>query len=95
LNCELCEKEFEKINLTKHHLVPKQVKNRHPEKNTSETILLCSTCHKQIHATLPEKELAKNFYTLEKLKNHPKISAFIKWIQKRNPSNLKVKRSWK
>ena len=49
------------------------------------TVELCRDCHREIHKQLPsEKELGRHFNSLEKLRLHPKIGRFIKWISKQN-----------
>jgi hypothetical protein len=45
-------------------------------------------CHKEIHAALSEGELAKNFNSIETLKEHPKLCKFFVWVAKRPPNFL-------
>jgi hypothetical protein len=42
-------------------------------------------CHNEVHATLTEAELAREFNTPEALRNHPKLGAFFEWVGKRPP----------
>ena len=85
--CLICLHSWERGELTKHHLVPKSRKG-------TETVLLCKTCHRQIHATFTEKELEREFYNIETLLTAEKFQSFIKWIRKRKPtSRIKSKRS--
>ena len=50
----------------------------------NEGINICKDdCHKQIHKLISEKELGKNYNTVQKLKNHPEVKKYIKWIKKR------------
>jgi hypothetical protein len=84
--CELCERENL---LTFHHLIPKsQHSNKWFKKNftreqMNEGVNLCKEdCHKQIHKFFNEKEMGRSFNTLEKLKRHPKVKKYIKYIQK-------------
>ena len=49
-------------------------------------MLLHHQCHKEIHATLSEGELARNFKTIEALKAHPRLEKYIKWVSKRPAS---------
>ena len=48
-------------------------------------MLLHHICHKEIHATLTETELARAFSTIEALRTHPRIAAFVGWVAKRPP----------
>lgn len=84
--CELCERENL---LTFHHLIPRsQHSNKWFKKNFTREemhagINLCKEdCHKQIHKFFNEKELGRSFNTLEKLKRHPKVKKYVKYIQK-------------
>ena len=48
-------------------------------------VLLHHICHKEIHATLREAELARNYNTIEALRAHPRLARFIKWVSARPP----------
>ena len=63
-----------------HHLVPKLRGGR-----GGETVLLHHICHKEIHATLTETELARNYATIEALRAHPRLAKFLAWVAKRPP----------
>ena len=51
----------------------------------AQTVLLHHICHKQIHATLTEAELARHYNTPEALRSHPDLARFAAWIAKRPP----------
>ena len=40
-------------------------------------------CHKEIHATLTEAELARDFATPAALRAHPRLARFIDWVRRR------------
>lgn len=83
MQCQLCERELEK--LTIHHLVPRQaVKRKKAEPGV--TVAICSPCHRQIHNLFSNLELARHFNTLEKLTNEPRMAKFLAWIKKQNPN---------
>ncbi|WP_419188307.1 hypothetical protein [Stieleria bergensis] len=49
-----------------------------------QTILLCKMCHESVHELIPdEKELGRDFYTIEKLQSHPDIAKYLDWKRKR------------
>jgi 5-methylcytosine-specific restriction endonuclease McrA len=84
--CAICGREE---TLTRHHLIPR---TRHANKKNKrdfermvvkQTIGICRPCHSQIHALLTEKELEREWNTVEKLKSHPELIRFIGWIQKK------------
>ena len=72
--CELCNRSVSTI--TKHHLIPLEKGGK-----KFETLSLCPTCHKQIHALFTNRELATHFHTLESLKRDQKIIKYLKFIE--------------
>ena len=87
MKCELCKRENL---LTFHHLIPvtlhtnKWFKSNFTRERMREGIYICKDdCHKQIHRLIAEKELGRNYNTLEKLLNHSEIKKYLKWIKKR------------
>ncbi len=63
-----------------HHLVPKLKGGK-----GGPVVLLHHICHKEIHATLSEAELARCFNTPEALRAHPRLAKFAAWVAKRPP----------
>ncbi|MFD1340904.1 HNH endonuclease [Litorisediminicola beolgyonensis] len=64
-----------------HHLVPKLRGGK-----GGPVVRLHQICHNEIHATLTETELAREFDTPEKLRAHPRLAAFVRWVSKRPPA---------
>ncbi|EQC41603.1 hypothetical protein SDRG_01562 [Saprolegnia diclina VS20] len=82
--CELCERA---MNLTAHHLVPRQCHAKFLQRGFSReylnrTILICRQCHSKIHATEDNKVLASEFNTLEKLLAHEAIARYVQYARK-------------
>ena len=48
-----------------------------------ETVLLHHVCHRTIHKTLSETDLARNYATVEALRGHPELRRFFDWVGKR------------
>lgn len=95
--CELCGRE---LPTTEHHLIPK---TNHSNKWFRKTFTLedmksrkidaCVDCHPAIHKFIPsEKELGRNYNTLEKLLAHPKIAKFVEWVKKQDGKQSKTKK---
>lgn len=63
--------------ITLHHLTPKQ-KGGKAEDRTP----LCKPCHKQLHATFSNAELAKEYATIEQLRAAPGMQTFLRWIRR-------------
>lgn len=85
--CSLCKRiyysnegRFPVSGPTKHHLIPKQ-KYRGRWKDAKYE-WICNTCHKQINKIFTNNEL-KQLNTIEKLRNHPNVKKYIKWIYKK------------
>lgn len=81
--CELCGRED--IELTRHHLLPKEEGGKE-----EHVALICSDCHRHIHALYDNKELAVRLYTINSLKDDERISKYLKFIKKQ-PSSKKVR----
>ena len=82
--CELCGREVDKT--TRHHLIPrtrhkkKKVQRDHAPQERLRTVDLCPPCHRQLHAVLSEKELQEGYNTLNRIRRHPEMAKFLKWI---------------
>ena len=48
-------------------------------------VALHQICHNEIHATLTEAELARDYNTIAALRAHPRLARFIAWVAKRPP----------
>ena len=46
-------------------------------------MLVHQVCHAEIHATLTEAELARDYASIEALRAHPRLAKFIAWVRKR------------
>ncbi|KZS88521.1 hypothetical protein SISNIDRAFT_470132 [Sistotremastrum niveocremeum HHB9708] len=83
--CEICERE---IKLTYHHLIPKstheKVKKRgwHPEDQLGSVAWLCRPCHNVVHHGSSGEELARYYYTVEKLLERPDIEKWRRYAAK-------------
>ena len=79
--CVLCGRPIPAgVPQSRHHLVPKLRGGK-----GGETVLLHQICHKEIHATLTETELARVYNTAEALRAHPHLAKFVRWVAKRPP----------
>ena len=90
--CAICHREEA---LTRHHLIPR---TRHHNKRNKrefdravvkEVVGICRPCHSQIHALLTEKELEREYNTIAKLRGHPEVAKFARWISKK-PRGFRV-----
>lgn len=78
--CQLCDRLVPKRLITLHHLLPKQEGGK-----ADHRVPMCKPCHKQIHATFSNQQLAKEYADLDRLKSTPELAAFLTWIRKQRP----------
>ena len=78
--CELCRRQVPRRLITQHHVKPKSEGGKHSHKSP-----LCKPCHKQVHATFSNKELAKLYADMGALRAAESLQPFLKWIAKQNP----------
>ena len=89
-SCELCGRIVEDFH--RHHLIPRKLMNSGEK---SATTKLCKDCTTMVHAMHTLRELAKNYDTIEKLKNSKKLQKYLRWIRDRPIGVVKhPKRSW-
>jgi hypothetical protein len=74
--CPLCGRPIPPgVPQSLHHLVPRLKGGK-----GGPTVRLHHICHKEIHATLSEAELARSYGTPEALRAHPRLARFIAWV---------------
>ena len=86
--CELCRRPVRE--LTRHHLIPR---SRHKKKRAKKAFdrremegriaLLCRPCHGNVHAVFENKDLEREYNTVDALAQHPGVHRFTRWIQKK------------
>lgn len=80
--CPLCGRPIPAgVPSSLHHLVPRLRGGK-----GGETVLLHHLCHKEIHATFTEAELARSYSTIAALRAHARIARFVAWVSRRPPS---------
>ena len=75
-SCSICRRNAPDEYTEKHHLVPKSRKGK-------KTIIVCHDCGNQIHKIFSNKELEKQYNSLESILANEEIQKWIKWIQKK------------
>ncbi|HAX72021.1 MAG TPA: hypothetical protein DCY20_00705 [Firmicutes bacterium] len=85
--CALCHRND--VTLTKHHALPKEEGGKE-----NDIILICTDCHRQIHALYTNKELAIRLNTVQTLLEDEQLKRFFKFIRKQpNSKKVRVKKS--
>ncbi|WP_406646512.1 HNH endonuclease [Aliisedimentitalea scapharcae] len=79
--CPLCHRPIPPgVSQSVHHLIQKLKGGK-----GGQTVLLHDICHREIHATVTETELARQYATVTALQAHPRMAKFIAWVHKRPP----------
>ena len=94
--CELCERVMP---ISHHHLIPKTTHGRMKKKGTPRadllrTLPLCRPCHSAVHRAESEDSLALEWNSLERLREHPKISRFVAWASGQKPVDDVAAQKW-
>lgn len=85
MDCQLCHSAAA---YNFHHFIPRTMhsnkwfKARFSREQMKEGIDVCRECHHAIHEFVPsEKDLGRDYNSLEKLLSHPKIVKHIEWMK--------------
>ena len=82
--CELCSRSW--IPLTYHHLIPRSTHARvlkrgwHPESALQNVAWLCRACHSFVHRMASNEELAREWFTVERMEEREDVRRWIGWI---------------
>lgn len=74
--CPICDRTVSPEYVEGHHIVPKSKKGK-------EKVNVCCSCGDQIHMLFTNKELAKNYNTIEALLSDPRVQKWKEWIRKK------------
>ena len=84
--CEICERDW--IPLTYHHLIPRGVHAKvikrgwHEEWMLNSVAWLCRACHSFVHRMASNEELAREYYTVEKILDREDVQNWSAWVGK-------------
>ncbi|KAI0206602.1 hypothetical protein F4808DRAFT_404687 [Astrocystis sublimbata] len=82
--CEICERDW--INLSYHHLIPRFVHAKavkrgwHREADLQNVAWLCGACHRFVHRFAGHEELARKYYTVERLVGQEEVRRWAEWV---------------
>ncbi|CAG7927801.1 unnamed protein product [Penicillium olsonii] len=82
--CEICERDW--IPLSYHHLIPRGVHAKvlkrgwHDEWTLNSVAWLCRACHSFVHRMASNEELAREWYTVEKICEREDVMDWAKWV---------------
>ncbi|KAH8590863.1 hypothetical protein B0O99DRAFT_633668 [Bisporella sp. PMI_857] len=84
--CEICERSW--VPLTYHHLIPREVHAKvlkrgwHTEDHLMDAAWICRACHSFVHKVATNEELAREYFTVERLLDREDVRSFAGWIGK-------------
>ena len=82
--CALCDRPIPAdVPQSLHRLIPRAKGGKN-----GPTVLLHHMCHTEIHASLREIGLARQYDTIAALRTHLRLARFIDWVAKRPPGFL-------
>lgn len=82
--CEICDRDW--IPLTYHHLIPRGVHAKvlkrgwHEEHTLNSVAWLCRACHSFVHRMASNEELAKDWYTVERICEREDVQKWAQWV---------------
>ena len=82
--CPMCGRETK---LTAHHLRPRQLHSQLMKKGFTREELntcayICRPCHSAVHRAKTNAELAKDYFTLDRLMELPQIQEYCRWASR-------------
>ncbi|OJK02908.1 hypothetical protein ASPACDRAFT_113414 [Aspergillus aculeatus ATCC 16872] len=83
-SCEICGRDW--IPLSYHHLIPRSVhakvtkKGWHPEWMLNSVAWLCRACHSFVHRMASNEELAREWFTVERICEREDVRVWAGWV---------------
>ncbi|KAJ5294788.1 hypothetical protein N7508_009609 [Penicillium antarcticum] len=84
--CEICERDW--IPLSYHHLIPRGVhakvvkKGWHEEWMLNSVAWLCRACHSFVHRMASNEELAREWFTIERILERKDVQDWAGWVSR-------------
>ena len=89
--CELCGRPVGENRLTRHHLLPRsrsrKMKRRRKgrqeleRRDAGRTVALCGPCHRNVHVSIENADLARSYDSVAALRDHPGVRRFTEWVK--------------
>lgn len=82
--CEICDRDW--IPLSYHHLIPRKVHAKvlkrgwHEEWKLNSVAWLCRACHSFVHRMASNEELAREWYTVDRILQREDVQDWAKWV---------------
>lgn len=82
--CELCSRDW--VPLSYHHLIPRFVHDKavkrgwHKTEDLQNVAWLCGACHRFVHQFKTHEELAREYYTVQRLLDEEEVQKWVDWV---------------
>jgi 5-methylcytosine-specific restriction protein A len=83
--CGLCEREVQAT--SRHHLVPREEGGKY-----GPTVDLCQPCHSSVHRFLSNRALARQYASVEALREAEELQTYLRWIRKQRVERISNRR---
>ena len=83
--CGLCERAVQ--HTSRHHLVPREEGGRY-----GDTVDLCQPCHSSVHRFLSNRALARQYASVEALRDAEELQTYLRWIRKQRVERISNRR---
>ncbi|CAK7240860.1 MAG: hypothetical protein STHCBS139747_002312 [Sporothrix thermara] len=84
--CEICGRDW--LPLSYHHLIPRFVHAKavkrgwHRPDELQNVAWLCGACHRRVHRFANHEDLARHYYTVERLLAEPEMQRYALWASR-------------
>jgi hypothetical protein len=84
--CEICERDW--VPMTYHHLIPRQIHSKvlkrgwHEEQQLNSVAWLCRACHSFVHRMASNEELAREWYTVDRICEREDVQKWAQWVRR-------------
>jgi hypothetical protein len=82
--CPICKRDTPDQYVEAHHLVP-----RHKGGAKGDRLDVCTSCGDQLHQLFENRELAKEYNTLEKIMSNERVQKWANWVGKK-PNDFRI-----
>ena len=83
--CQLCERLVQRT--SRHHLIPREEGGRY-----GPTVDLCQPCHSSVHLLLTNRQLARQYHTVEELRQAEELQKYLHWIRRNRVERISNRR---
>ena len=80
IDCPICKRNTPPQHQEKHHLIPRKTRK---SKKEEKILVVCCSCGDMLHKLFTNKELGKQYNTLEAIIANLDVQNWVSWVQKK------------